>query len=678
MPLYDYACRDEYGSKMAYFVTGATGFIGRHFVGEIAVRGQPIYVLVRPGTTLDRVVRGVGARGQLIVPVEGDLTAPFLGLSTSGRESLRGKIEHFVHLAALYDLEASAADLERNNVAGTRHAVDLAIDLKAGCFHHVSSIAVAGRYPGVFTEQMSGTAGDLDHPYFRTKQQAETLVRANAAVPWRIYRPGMVVGHSQSGEMDKIDGPYYLFKLIQKIRDKLPPWIPLVGFEGGHINLVPVDFVASALEHLMHVPGQDGKCFHLTDPRDLRIGVVLNLFAKAAHAPTMSLRLESSVLDALASSPGARDTFGTLRQPLWRLLGRLLREFGVPETVVSLMDYPTRFDCTEAQKLLGVTGIRVPALDEYGWRLWDYWERHLDPQLLGMRHLSARLRGKTVLITGGSSGIGLATALKLAPCGARLLIVGRNVEKLASAAHEIEALGGQVGRYACDISEPDACDGLIARLRAEHGHIDVLINNAGRSIRRAVEHTYDRLHDYERLMRINYFAAVRLTLGLLPGMIEHGGGHVISMSSIGAISNAPRFAAYNASKAALEAFTRSAAAEYVDRNVSFTVINMPLVRTPMVAPTKIYDRMHLLQPDEAANLVCEALIQRPARLTTGLGTLAQLVEGLLPGFNTAFMSENFRMFPESGAAGGIPEGAPQPQPTAEAAAFAALIRGIHR
>jgi NAD(P)-dependent dehydrogenase (short-subunit alcohol dehydrogenase family) len=280
-----------------------------------------------------------------------------------------------------------------------------------------------------------------------------------------------------------------------------------------------------------------------------------------------------------------------------------------------------------------------------------------------------------VLITGGSSGIGLATALKLAPSGARLLIVGRDGDKLNRAAREIEVSGCEVEQYVCDIADPQACDRLIALLRAEHGHIDVLINNAGRSIRRAVEHTYDRLHDYERLMRINYFGAVRLTLGLLPGMVEHGGGHVISVSSIGAISHAARFAAYNASKAALEAFTRCAAAEYADRNVSFTVINMPLVRTPMVAPTKIYDRMHLLQPDQAAELVCEALIHRPARLTTGLGTAAQLVECLLPAFNTAFMSENFKMFPESGAAGGIAESGPGP--TAEAAAFAALMRGIH-
>ena len=660
---------------MGYFVTGATGFIGRHFIAEIASRGEPIHVLVRSRAAYERLVQTLGPRGDLLTPVEGDLHDELLGLNASAREGLRGKISHFVHLGALYELDAKAADLERTNLSGTRHALDLALDLEAGCFHHVSSIAVAGRYKGVFTERMFDEASDLDHPYFRTKHEAEALVRASSGVPFRIYRPGMVVGDSRSGAMDKIDGPYYLFKLIQKIRDKLPAWIPLIGFEGGHINLVPVDFVAAALAHLMHTPGIDGQCFHLTDPRDLRVGAVLNVFAKAAHAPTMSLRLDPSLLDALGTSRLAPGALGAMRHPLRRLAHGLLQHFGIPDSMVSLMDFPTRFDCAEAQKHLAAAGIRVPRLEEYAWRLWDYWERQLDPSLFGARELAARLEGKTVLITGGSSGIGLATALKLAPCGARLLIVGRDHAKLERAAREIEVAGGRVKGYACDIADPAACDLLIGQLRAEHGHIDVLINNAGRSIRRAVEHTYDRLHDYERLMRINYFAAVRLTLGMLPGMVEHGSGHVINISSIGAISNAARFAAYNASKAALDAFTRCAAAEYLDRNVSFTVINMPLVRTPMVAPTKIYDRMHLLEPGEAAALVCEAILHRPARLTTGLGTAAQLVEGVLPEFNTVFMSENFKMFPESAATDGIRE--PVAQPTAEAAAFAALMRGIH-
>ncbi len=659
---------------MAYFVTGGTGFIGRHSIAEIAVHGEPIYVLVRPGSRarFDRLVKDNGVRGSCLIAVEGDLSDELLGVPASMREQLRGSIRHFIHLGALYDLAAEGAALERSNVAGTRNALQLAQDLKAGCFHHVSSIAAAGRYKGIFTEAMFDQAQDLDHPYFRTKHESEALVRSSCSIPWRIYRPGMVVGHSVSGVMDKIDGPYYLFKLIQKIRDSVPSWLPLIGFEGGHINLVPVDFVAAALAHLVHAPGQDGQCFHLTDPQDRRIGDVLNLFAKAAHAPTMTLRLDSSLLRTLASGSGAG---GELRNPLDRLKVRVLREFGIPASAVSLLDYPTRFDASQAQKLLGAAGIEVPRLEEYAWRLWDYWERQLDADLDTVGNLRAAAGGKTILITGGSSGIGRATALKLADAGAHVLIVGRNVEKLTCVSGEIERRGGRVSQYACDLTDAAASASLQATLLAEHGHIDILINNAGRSIRRAIEHSYDRMHDYERLMSINYFAAVRMTLGLLPAMVKHGSGHVICISSIGVITNAARFAAYNASKAALEAFTRCAAAEYSDRNVCFTVINMPLVRTPMIAPTKLYERFHVLQPEQAADQVCAAIVHRPARLATPLGTLAQVVEAFAPRINTAVMSEGFNMFPESEAAAGSSPAIHQAG--ASAVAFAALMRGAH-
>ena len=257
-----------------------------------------------------------------------------------------------------------------------------------------------------------------------------------------------------------------------------------------------------------------------------------------------------------------------------------------------------------------------------------------------------------VLVTGGSSGIGRATALRLAEAGARLLIVARDEQRLASVRAEIEARDGRVTTYSCDIGDGEACDRLIDRLLTEHGHVDILINNAGRSIRRAIDRTYDRLHDYERLMRINYFAAVRMTLGLLPAMVQSGAGRVINISSIGVLTNAPRFAAYNASKAALEAFSRCAAAEYAARGIRFTVINMPLVRTPMVEPTKMYARFDLMSPEQAAERVCAAIIDHPARIATPLGLFAQLVELFAPKVGRAVMSEGYRMFPDSEAAGG--------------------------
>ncbi len=659
---------------MGYFITGATGFIGRHLVAELLMRGEPIRILLRAGSRarFERLAQECGPGGKLLVPVVGDLEQPLLGVSESDRRELAGRIDHFFHLGALYDLNAADEDLVRANVLGTRHALDLAHDCRAGCFHLVSSIAVAGRYRGRFTEGMFDEAEGLDLPYFRTKHESEGLVRGSCRIPWRVYRPGMVVGHSRSGVIDKIDGPYYLFKAIQKLRDCLPRWVPLVGMEGGHINLVPVDFVAAALAHLAHVPGHDGECFHLTDPKDRRMGDVLNLFARAAHAPTMMLRFDAGI--GHSSSKLVRPP-AELLPSVQRIARQLCGDLGIPISLVGLLNHPTTFDAAQAQALLATAGIQLPSLESYAWRLWDYWERCLDPGLHTAARLSQIVKGKTVLVTGGSSGIGRATALRLAEAGARLLIVAREEEKLAHVRTEIAARGGEVTTYSCDIGDSQACDRLIERLSAEHEHVDILINNAGRSIRRAIDKTYERFHDYERLMLINYFSAVRMTLGLLPAMVRHGAGHVINISSISVLTNEPHFAAYNASKAALEAFSRCAAAEYAARGVRFTVVNMPLVRTPMVAPTKMYEHFELMQPEQAADGVCAAIIDHPERLATPLGTVAQLVELFAPEFGRAVRSESYRMFPDSEAAGGAP--GPGAKGSREAGAFAALTHGIH-
>ncbi len=437
---------------MGYFVTGGTGFIGRHLVVELAGRGEPIWVLVRPESRakFDHLVRDCGRGGKLLVPVSGDLTQPLLGVSAPDRGAMSGRIDHFFHLGALYDLNAADADLVGANVLGTRHALDLAHQIPAACFHLFSSIAVAGRYRGTFTERMFDEAEGLDLPYFRTKHESEALVRTSCRVPWRIYRPGMVGGHSRTGVMDKIDGPYYLFKAIQTLRDSLPRWVPLPGIEGGHVNLVPVDFVAAAAVHLAHAPDQDGQCFHLTDPQNHRVGDVLNLFARAAHAPMMALRFESGLWGSVSN------LMRPLREMLpsaERIAGRLLDNLGIPRSILGLLNNPTTFDAAQAQALLEPAGIRVPPLDTYAWRLWDYWERCLDPGLHTAASLHRCVKGKTVLVTGGSSGIGRATALRLAEAGARLLIVARDEQKLASVRAEIETRGGTVTTYGCDIGD---------------------------------------------------------------------------------------------------------------------------------------------------------------------------------------------------------------------------------
>jgi len=240
---------------MHYFVTGATGFIGRRLVRQLlARRGTTVHFLLREASRdkLPELLAFWGVGPRRAVPVIGDLTAPKLGIATADLKALKGTVDHVFHLAAVYDLEADAELQMRANVEGTRATVDFAKAMGAGHFHHVSSIAAAGLYEGVFREDMFDEAENLDHPYFMTKHESEKIVRKECKLPWTVYRPAMVVGDSTTGEMDKIDGPYYFFKLIQRMRQILPPWMPSVGLEGGRINIVPVDFVVDALDHISH------------------------------------------------------------------------------------------------------------------------------------------------------------------------------------------------------------------------------------------------------------------------------------------------------------------------------------------------------------------------------------------------------------------------------------------
>jgi NAD(P)-dependent dehydrogenase (short-subunit alcohol dehydrogenase family) len=661
---------------MEYFITGATGFIGKRLVRQLLSRpDSTVHFLIRSAdpARIEALRAYWGADEARAVAVAGDLKAPHLGVSKAEQRRLKGRIDHFFHLAALYDLGAPAEEDEAVNIAGTRNTLALAEAVGARCFHHMSSIAAAGMFEGIFREDMFDEAENLDHPYFRTKHEAEGIVRKECKVPWRIYRPGSVVGDSRSGEMDKIDGPYYFFKIIQKIRSLLPPWLPTVGLEGGRINIVPVDFVVAAMDHIAHLDGQDGKCFHLTDPHPHRVGDVLQIFARAAHAPDMGLRINAALLGFIPK--GVKKSLLALT-PVRRIRNAVMKDLGLPNDILDFINYPTRFDCRETEKALAGTGIAVPPLETYAWRLWDYWERHLDPDLFVDRTLKGQVKGRVVLVTGGSSGIGKAVARKLAEAGAITVIVARDEEKLAETKHQFEADGLELVAYSADISDHEQCDDFVRQVNEEYGGVDILVNNAGRSIRRAIENSFDRFHDFERCMQINYFAAVRLTLGFLPGMIAKKKGHIINISSIGVLTNAPRFSAYVASKSALEAFSRCAASEFTDRGIDFTSINMPLVKTPMIAPTRLYQNVPTLTPEEAADLVVEAIVHKPVRIATRLGIFGQVVHAVSPKVAQIIMNTSFRMFPDSAAAAGQKEGAPA-QPTADQIAFSQLMRGIH-
>jgi len=662
---------------MGYFVTGGTGFIGRNLIDQLLKRRGTVHVLVRRGSKKKfnaLVAERWEADAKRVVAVTGDLTKPGLGIAEAEMTRLKGKVRHVFHLAAIYDLSAGSEEQEKVNIDGTRHAMEFAEAVGAKCFHHTSSIAAAGLYQGTFREDMFEEATGLNHPYFRTKHDSEGLVRRSCPIPWRIYRPGIVVGHSKTGEIDKIDGPYFFFKLIQKLRRMLPPWVPTLGLEGGRINIVPVDFVARAMDHIAHKPKLDNMCFHLTDPNPKRIGEVMNLFAEAAHAPLMSMRIDARLFSFIPQP--VKQGLGML-PPVRRIIKQVLGDLGIPKDTLSFFNYPTSFDTRETDRALKGSGIAVPPLEDYAWVLWDYWERHLDPELFIDRSLSGHVRDKVVLVTGGSSGIGKATALMMGEAGARVIIVARKEGELQEAKKEIEDAGGTAFAYTCDLADYDAAERLCKKVLKEHGAVDVLINNAGRSIRRSIALSYDRFHDYERTMQLNYFGSLKMILGLLPVMAERRSGHIINISSIGVLSNAPRFSAYVASKAALDAFSRCAAAEFNDTGVAFTTINMPLVRTPMIAPTKIYESVPTITPQDAADMVKQAVIYRPQRIATRLGIFSSVLHALAPKIAEIIMNSAFRMFPDSAASRGERADSEEAKVTQEQMAFASLMRGIH-
>jgi short-subunit dehydrogenase len=293
------------------------------------------------------------------------------------------------------------------------------------------------------------------------------------------------------------------------------------------------------------------------------------------------------------------------------------------------------------------------------------------------RTLSDAVKGKTVLITGGSSGIGEAAAKKIAEAGGAVVLVARTRENLEKVANDIRGDGGTAHVYPCDLSDMDAIAAMADQVLADVGGVDILINNAGRSIRRSLELSYDRIHDYQRTMQLNYLGAVQLILKFIPGMRERGFGAIINVSSVGVQTRAPRFGAYIASKAALDSLCDALQAETVNEDVRFSTVHMALVRTPMISPTTIYDKFPTLSPDQAAGVITDAIVHRPRRVSSPFGQLAAVADAVNPAVMDRVRNRAFGMFTDSSAAQGSESASDTPGFDKRSETFVRATRGIH-
>jgi thioester reductase-like protein/short-subunit dehydrogenase involved in D-alanine esterification of teichoic acids len=634
-------------ARMRYVVTGGTGFIGRRVVSQILASSQDaeVWVLVRR-ESLARFERLALDWGERVKPLVGDLTTPDLGLADETIAEL-GAIEHVVHCAAIYDMTAGEDEQRAANVEGTRAVIALARRLDA-TLHHVSSIAVAGTYRGTYTEDDFDVAQDLPTPYHQTKFEAELLVRSAQGLRYRVYRPAVVVGDSRTGEMDKVDGPYYFFGILAKLR-KLPSFTPMVLPDAGRNNIVPVDYVVEALVALMHADGRDGQTFHLTAPKTIGLRGIYRGVAQAAGLPSLRGSLPRSTATPFLRATGRAKV----------LRNMAVTQLGIPGEIIDVIDLAPTFTSDNAQQALRGTGITVPEFASYAPQLWRYWAEHLDPNRARRDDPAGPLVGRHVIITGASSGIGRASSIAVAERGATVFALARNAEALDDLVAEIRAAGGKAHAFTCDVTDSTSVEHTIKDILGRFGHVDYLVNNAGRSIRRSVIASTDRFHDYERVMAVNYFGAVRMVLALLPHWRERRFGHVVNVSSAGVQASSPKYSSYLPTKAALDAFAEVVSTETLSDHITFTTIHMPLVQTPMIAPSRRLNPLPPISAEHAAAMVVRGLVEKPVRIDTPMGTLADVGTYFTPKLARRVLHQLYLGFPDSAAARGVAPVEPQ-------------------
>jgi NAD(P)-dependent dehydrogenase (short-subunit alcohol dehydrogenase family) len=645
-------------------VTGASGLLGKHLVDILLENGHHVTLLLRnPEHTSKKTliekwikkattVRNHGRNSDINV-WNGDITKKNLGVDDGLALT---DFNHIYHLAAVYNLNADKDATLSTNVNGTEHLLEKMDDDKfRGVFHFAGSVSIAGDFKGEFSERMFSEGQQHGHVYNRSKYLAEKIVREKHTsqnnYDIRIYRPSHIVGHSKTGEMDKIDGPYYGFAAISAMKKKLPPWFPIVMPKTKVLmDMVPVDYVAEAMYTLSMMEKSelpdDLFCFHLTDPNAPTLTEASEMMLNAAGGPkvqfTFSTRMVNAYLGLIKQAANLKG--------VEMVKDGLLSSLNVPLGVLDAMLLNVRFGAGETTQLLRKKGVDLLPFESYVETLWDYYNRHLDPDKTKEERSDAAFRGKIVLITGGSEGIGFASAKRCVSYGAKVIIAARNQNKLDKARFKLEPIakenGGSVEAVTCNVSDLEECDNLVAYILNQYGYVDILFSNAGLSIRRSISKAIDRFHDYQRTMQTNFFGPLKIVLGLLPSMAERRNGHILYSSTMNTMAPTPWFSAYAASKSALDAIGDSLAGEYADKNIHFTSLKFPLIKTGMLAPTKDYDDIPLASPEFAAQMFVDAVLNKLRKNMTGLGVAMGIAGLFTPKVLTQVYNYIYRVWPD--------------------------------
>lgn len=543
-----------------------------------------------------------------------------------------------------------ATDEVRRLWGEDKRVVPIVVNTECGAVSDIDRLAVdhvihiGGRHAAAMY-RLAHSAGAEEFHLVAEAKAREAITGEDDGPTIRVYTPTIVFGDSRTGEPLAESA---LLPMISRLA-RLPRLFPLLTPRLGYANVVPADYVAAALVDLIHA-ASPGTHHRIASPEPLAIEDIYNAFAVTAGAP----RIRGSVPLSLAGAGRFTSAVCT------RLTHKLPGTVATASAVANEVDIPsdalrqwTSTACDHAE-LSAVPNMPAPQrITEHADKTYRYWSENCDPDRAARAWRQSGLSGRRVLITGASSGIGRCTALLLAKEGARVLVVARSRDELDALCREIRESGGHAESYPCDLRDEAASDDLIEQVLSEHGGVDVLVNNAGRSIRRSVIDATDRLHDYQRTMALNYFAAVRLTLGFLPSMYAQRSGHIINVTTQGLENFSPRFSAYLASKAALDAFGVVAGRELLSHGITFSSVRLPLVETPMMAGSADYGafwRIPSMSAERAAQLVYRAIMTRQERLSVALpaGRIAEISSWLAPSATRAlFHLLGFEILPEA-------------------------------